>query len=86
MLTKEKAKKKEIPIKSPELIQAILDEANDVIKSEHVIITETKHGLICANSGIDKSNIEGEDNIALLPLNPDEQRLEEAFSRGEHVQ
>jgi len=66
-----KAKKEEIPIKDPKLIQAILDESKEIIKAEHVLITETKHGFICANAGIDKSNIEGEENIALLPENPD---------------
>ncbi len=60
-----------LPIKSPELIQAILDEANKIIKHEHVLITETKHGFICADAGIDKSNIEGKGTISLLPENPD---------------
>jgi coenzyme F420-0:L-glutamate ligase/coenzyme F420-1:gamma-L-glutamate ligase len=35
-------------------------------------ITENRNGIICANAGIDKSNVEGEKNIALLPRNPDE--------------
>jgi len=61
-----------IPIKDPRLIQAILDESKDIIRAKHVIITETTHGFICANAGIDKSNVEGEKNITLLPLNPDE--------------
>lgn len=66
-------KKINIPIKSPELIQAILDESEAILKTEHVIIVETKHGFVCANAGIDKSNIEGENNISLLPENPDEE-------------
>jgi len=66
-----KSKSAGIPIKSPELIQAILDEAKEIIKVEHVLITETKHGFICANAGIDKSNVEGENSITLLPNNPD---------------
>ncbi len=65
------AKSKGIPIKEPQLIQAILDESKEIIKAEHVLITETKHGFVCANAGIDKSNVEGEENIALLPENPD---------------
>lgn len=60
-----------IPIKSPELIQAILEESNEIVKKEHVLITETRHGFICANAGIDQSNVEGKDNITLLPNNPD---------------
>ena len=66
-----KAKERGIPIKPPELIQAILDESQEILKIEHVLITETKHGVVCANAGIDKSNIEGERCVALLPKNPD---------------
>jgi coenzyme F420-0:L-glutamate ligase/coenzyme F420-1:gamma-L-glutamate ligase len=36
------------------------------------LITETKQGLICANSGIDRSNIHGEGNVALLPESADQ--------------
>ncbi len=67
-----KAKNQGIPTKDPRLIQAILDESKDIIRAEHVLITETKHGFICADAGIDKSNIEGEGNVTLLPKNPDE--------------
>jgi coenzyme F420-0:L-glutamate ligase/coenzyme F420-1:gamma-L-glutamate ligase len=35
------------------------------------LITETKHGFVCANSGVDKSNVPGENIVALLPENPD---------------
>lgn len=62
-----------LPVKNPELIQAILDESREVIKSEHVMIVETKHGFVCANAGIDKSNVEGETKISLLPEDSDSQ-------------
>lgn len=68
-----KAKSKGIPEKSPELIEYILRESKNVLKSEHVLITETIHGFICANAGIDKSNVEGETKITLLPLNSDKE-------------
>ncbi len=68
---KPKAKTQALPEKSPELIQAILDESKQIIKEEHVLITETQHGFICADAGIDKSNIEGESIVSLLPENPD---------------
>ena len=74
-LSEEIAKKsriKGIPIKSPEHVQAILDESNEILKAEHILITETKQGFICANAGIDKSNVEGEDYVALLPEDSDE--------------
>ncbi|MFW9867025.1 MAG: coenzyme F420-0:L-glutamate ligase, partial [Candidatus Thorarchaeota archaeon] len=65
-----KAKNQGLPMKDPRLIQLILDESNEIIKSEHVLITETKHGFVCADAGIDKSNIEGDDMVTLLPENP----------------
>lgn len=68
-----KEKKLNVHIKDPELIQAILDESNAIMKSEHVLIVETKHGFICANAGIDKSNVEGDNMVALLPEHPDEE-------------
>ncbi|MFX0043225.1 MAG: coenzyme F420-0:L-glutamate ligase [Candidatus Hodarchaeota archaeon] len=67
-----KAKNMGVPEKSPELIQLILDESKEILKVEHILITETEHGFICANAGIDKSNIEGKENVGLLPSNPDE--------------
>ncbi|TFF93786.1 MAG: coenzyme F420-0:L-glutamate ligase, partial [Promethearchaeota archaeon] len=70
---KNKSKIANLPIKNPELIQAILDESKRLIKSEHVLITETKHGFICADAGIDKSNVEGNNNISLLPHDPDKE-------------
>ena len=66
-----KAKEKKIPIKTPEHLQAILDESKEIVKAEHVFITETHQGFICANAGIDKSNIEGKNIISLLPENSD---------------
>ncbi|MFW9999966.1 MAG: coenzyme F420-0:L-glutamate ligase [Candidatus Hodarchaeota archaeon] len=61
----------DLPEKSPELIQAILDESKKLIRSEHVLISETRQGFICADAGIDKSNVEEEGFITLLPKNPD---------------
>ncbi|TFG25862.1 MAG: coenzyme F420-0:L-glutamate ligase [Promethearchaeota archaeon] len=63
--------KEGIPKKTPQLIQLILDESKKVIKAEHVLIVETKFGFICANAGIDKSNVDGENNVTLLPKDPD---------------
>ncbi|MFX1301903.1 MAG: coenzyme F420-0:L-glutamate ligase [Promethearchaeota archaeon] len=68
-----KVKSQGLPEKNPKLIEAILDESKEIIKSEHVLITETKHGFICANAGVDKSNIEGEGIVILLPENPDKE-------------
>ena len=63
----------EVSTKSPELIQAIMDESKEIIKTKHVIIVETHHGFICANAGIDKSNVDGQDNVTLLPKDSDKE-------------
>lgn len=57
--------------KDPKLVELVLREAARVVRVGHgVIITETKHGFVCANSGVDRSNVE-EGHAALLPLDPD---------------
>ena len=58
--------------KDPALVEAILNEAESIIRMGNgSLITRTKHGFICANSGIDKSNVPGERTVALLPEDPD---------------
>jgi coenzyme F420-0:L-glutamate ligase/coenzyme F420-1:gamma-L-glutamate ligase len=57
--------------KDPRLVELILRESVRVVRAGHgVIITETKHGFVCANSGIDQSNV-GQGHAALLPVDPD---------------
>ena len=59
-------------IKSPEMIELILQEAQSIVKMRRgSLITRTKQGWICANSGIDISNVSGGDSVVLLPINPD---------------
>ena len=62
-----------LPPKSPQLIQSILDESKQVLKTQHVMIVETHHGFVCANAGIDQSNVGGRDLITLLPTDPDKE-------------
>ncbi|NIR87632.1 coenzyme F420-0:L-glutamate ligase [Candidatus Bathyarchaeota archaeon] len=58
--------------KEPALIEIILRESESIIRmGDGKLITETKHGFICANAGVDRSNVPGERNVALLPENPD---------------
>jgi len=58
--------------RDPRLVEVILSESNSIIREDaHVLITETKHGFICANAGVDRSNVAGEDWVALLPVDPD---------------
>jgi len=57
--------------KDPRLVELILKESVRVVRAGHgVIITETRHGFVCANSGIDQSNV-GFGLAALLPVDPD---------------
>ncbi len=53
------------------LVQVILDESVRVVRSKRVLITETRHGYVCANGGVDHSNIPGSDMVTLLPDDPD---------------
>jgi coenzyme F420-0:L-glutamate ligase / coenzyme F420-1:gamma-L-glutamate ligase len=55
----------------PRLVQVVLDESVRVLRYERVLITETRHGYVCANSGVDHSNIPGSDVVTLLPEDPD---------------
>ena len=58
--------------KDPRLVQVVLDESREVVRAAHgVLITETHHGFICANSGVDASNVEGDDTVLMLPVDPD---------------
>jgi len=58
--------------KQPDLVEVILRETHEIVRvGPNSIITENKRGVVSANAGVDKSNVEGERNIALLPKNPD---------------
>jgi len=58
--------------KDPALVEVILQESKGIVRmGDGHIITETKHGYVCANAGVDQSNVPGERNVALLPKNPD---------------
>jgi coenzyme F420-0:L-glutamate ligase / coenzyme F420-1:gamma-L-glutamate ligase len=55
----------------PRFVQVVLDESVRVLRTERVLITQTRHGYVCANSGVDHSNIPGSDVVTLLPEDPD---------------
>jgi coenzyme F420-0:L-glutamate ligase / coenzyme F420-1:gamma-L-glutamate ligase len=57
--------------KDPRLVEVILRESRRIVRDHPVLIVETHHGFICANAGIDQSNIPGETIASLLPKNPD---------------
>jgi len=57
--------------KDPAMVQVILDETKEIVRiGQNSIITETKSGIICANAGVDRSNVYGERNVVPLPKNP----------------
>ena len=57
--------------KDPRLVELILSESKRIVRMENgVIIVETKHGFVCANAGIDESNVK-DGYATLLPDDPD---------------
>ena len=57
--------------KDPRLVELILSESKRIVRMENgIIIVETKHGFVCANAGIDESNVEN-GYATLLPDDPD---------------
>ncbi len=57
--------------KEPALVEVILSETKEIVRMHRKsLITETKNGIVCANAGVDRSNVEGERNIVLLPKEP----------------
>ena len=53
-------------------VEAVLRESARIVRQARgVLITETHHGLICANAGVDASNVGGEGLVCLLPVDPD---------------
>jgi len=74
--------------KDPRLVEVVLGESRAIRRMAlGVLITETRQGFVCANSGVDKSNVPGETAVALLPEDPDESarrirhRIEELTGR-----
>ena len=59
--------------KDPRLVELIISQSKEIVKIERdIIITETKHGFVCANAGIDTSNVgKSSNHVTLLPDDPD---------------
>ena len=57
--------------KDPALVEVILRETKEIVRiGQNSIITETNSGIVCANAGIDRSNVLGDRNVVPLPKNP----------------
>lgn len=56
----------------PRLVEVVFRESKRIVRmSSHTLITETRHGFVCANAGVDRSNISGRGCVICLPENPD---------------
>jgi coenzyme F420-0:L-glutamate ligase/coenzyme F420-1:gamma-L-glutamate ligase len=74
--------------KDPRLVEVILRETRTVVRAERgVLIVRTRSGLVCANAGVDSSNVPGRDRVTLLPVDPDAsaRRLREEVRRAAGV-
>jgi coenzyme F420-0:L-glutamate ligase/coenzyme F420-1:gamma-L-glutamate ligase len=57
--------------KDPRLVEVILRETRQVVRMDKgILVVETRHGLVCANAGVDRSNVDA-DSACLLPEDPD---------------
>ena len=68
--------------KDPREVEVILQQSRGIVRLGHVIILRTKHGFVCANAGVDRSNVEPE-HVTLLPDDPDAsaERIRSAIKR-----
>ncbi len=58
--------------KDPRHVQVVLDESRELLRADRgVLISVTHHGFVCANAGVDASNVPGSETLVLLPRDPD---------------
>jgi coenzyme F420-0:L-glutamate ligase / coenzyme F420-1:gamma-L-glutamate ligase len=56
----------------PRLIEVVLGETVRLVRADpRVLVCETRHGLVCANAGVDRSNVGGGEMVTILPRDPD---------------
>jgi coenzyme F420-0:L-glutamate ligase/coenzyme F420-1:gamma-L-glutamate ligase len=53
------------------VVELAMRQAKRIVRKKHILITETMQGLVCANSGVDVSNVDGGKTAVLLPEDPD---------------
>jgi coenzyme F420-0:L-glutamate ligase/coenzyme F420-1:gamma-L-glutamate ligase len=73
--------------KDPRQIEVVLRESRRIVRMDRgIVISETHHGFVCANAGVDASNVPG-DTVCLLPVDPDASaaRLREALAEDPGV-
>jgi coenzyme F420-0:L-glutamate ligase / coenzyme F420-1:gamma-L-glutamate ligase len=58
--------------KDPRHVEVILRESTSIVRMRGAhLIVETPHGFVCANAGVDRSNVGKNDSVVLLPVDPD---------------
>lgn len=63
--------------RDPRHVEVVLRESRRVVRMDRgIIISETHHGFVCANAGVDASNVPGDDTLCLLPEDPDRSACE----------
>jgi coenzyme F420-0:L-glutamate ligase / coenzyme F420-1:gamma-L-glutamate ligase len=68
-LAREWARKRDT---DPRLVEVVFRESKRIVRmSPRVLITETRHGFVCANAGVDRSNVSGKGWVTCLPRDPD---------------
>jgi len=74
--------------KDPRQIEVVLRESRRIVRMDRgIVISETHHGFVCANAGVDASNVPGDDTVCLLPIDPDASaaKLRDALARDPAV-
>ncbi|MFP4174454.1 MAG: coenzyme F420-0:L-glutamate ligase [Halobacteriales archaeon] len=56
----------------PRFVQAVLEESEELVLTEPFLLSVTRFGHVAPNAGIDRSNVEGDGNVVLLPREPDD--------------
>ena len=70
----------------PRVTELALNEAVRIVRRRNgVLITETRHGFICANSGVDVSNVDGGQHALLLPRDPDRSAAQIRLALKKHL-
>jgi coenzyme F420-0:L-glutamate ligase / coenzyme F420-1:gamma-L-glutamate ligase len=75
--------------KDPRQIEVVLRESRRIVRMDRgIVISETHHGFVCANAGVDASNVPGDDTVCLLPVDPDTSaaRLRDALAEDAGVE
>lgn len=63
--------------KDPRHVEVILQQSAKILRSQGAhLIVETRHGFVCANAGVDRSNVEDSDTLTVLPLDGDKSASE----------